>query len=240
MQHQYEILAWDSDFFGFPVANILADTLSFSEYTLLCNDFKKYEITLAYWKTHHDISLADSKTYSIRLVDKPCIYMKRLNPFSTQIAFKDGVFLYSDIHVSKKLYDIAIQCGAFSRFQNDTRMPKGKYEELYRIWIEKSVKKQNADDIICYSYNNEIAGIVTISISNNIGTIGLFGVDKIVRGKGFGTLLLDAVQIYCILRNCFEIRVATQQQNIPACSVYEKAGFNMIDKKNCYHIWKNE
>lgn len=237
---QYEILAWDSDFFGFPVANILTDTLSSSEFISLCSDFAKHAVKLAYWKTHHDISLADFKTYSIRLVDKPCLYKKQLNPSLAQPAFKEGIFLYSDIHVSNKLYEIAIQCGAFSRFQNDTRIPKGKYEELYRIWIEKSVGKQNADDIICYSYNNEIAGIVTISILNDIGTIGLFGVDEIARGRGIGTQLLDAVQIYCIQRNCFEIRVATQQQNIPACSVYKKVGFNMMDKKNCYHIWKKD
>lgn len=238
MQQPYEILAWDSDFFGFPVANIVADTLSYSEFDNLCKDFTKQGITLAYWKTNHEIPFTDFETYSICLVDKPCIFQKQLKPLSTELDFKEGIFFYSDIYVSKKLYDIAIQCGAFSRFQNDTCIPKEKFEALYRIWIEKSVKKQNADDIICYSYNNEIAGIVTISISNTVGTIGLFGVDESARGRGIGTQLLDAVQTYCIQRNCFEIRVATQQQNIPACSVYKKAGFNMMDKKNCYHIWK--
>ena|SRR5690554_434796 len=240
MQHQYEILTWDSDFFGFPVANILADTLSYSEFDELCKDFAKQGITLAYWKTNHEIQLTDSITYSIGLVDKPCIFQKQLNPLSTELSFKEGIFLYSDIHVSKKLYEIAIQCGAFSRFQNDSCIPKEKFEALYRIWIEKSVGKQNADEIICYSYNNEIAGIVTISIINEIGIIVLFGVDIFSRGKGIGTILLEAVKTYCMQHNCNSIQVVTQQDNKPACKVYEKSGFEMIDRKYCYHIWKKK
>jgi dTDP-4-amino-4,6-dideoxy-D-galactose acyltransferase len=108
---------------------------------------------------------------------------------------------------------------------------------MYSTWIEKSVKHELADDIIIFSKDNNIAGIVTVYIKDNIGHIGLFGIDEKMRGLGIGKHLLNAANNYFIERKCEKAQVITQLNNKAACGIYEKCGFNLEHKSYCYHIW---
>jgi dTDP-4-amino-4,6-dideoxy-D-galactose acyltransferase len=230
----YKQLDWDSHFFGFNVATIITTVLSTSELEEVCSAMKNENITVSYWKTIHEL-LQFPTNYTIKLADIACIFALNL-PVETNVTDKH-ISLYSKKYVSDDLESIAIQCGVHSRFKTDEKFPIGSYEKMYKTWIEKSVNHELADDIIIFSKDDKILGIVTVYIKNNQGYIGLFGIDEKMRGLGIGKHLLNAANNYFIDRNCKKAQVITQFNNKAACGIYEKCGFTLEQKSYCYHIW---
>jgi len=230
----FKLLDWDSNFFGFKVATISAPFLNKEEIADVCNTMKKETIHLSYWKTPNEITEFPDQL-NVNLADIACIYSIVL-PLKT-VKIDKHIALYSDDIVSNELESIAIQCGVHSRFKTDKRFAKGSYERMYKTWIEKSVNRLLADDIIIYKKEDKIAGIVTVYVKNNIGFIGLFGIDESMRGIGIGKQLLNAAIAYFIDKKCDRAQVITQNDNKAACSIYEKCGFSIKQKSYCYHIW---
>jgi ribosomal protein S18 acetylase RimI-like enzyme len=230
----FNLLTWDSNFFGFKVATITAPFLNKEEIVDVCNKMKAESINLSYWKTSHEITEFPDQL-DANLADIACIYSIEL-PLKT-VKTDKHITLYRDQVVSDELESIAIQCGVHSRFKTDKRFAIGSYERMYKTWIEKSVNRLLADDIIIYKKEDKIAGIVTVYVKNNIGFIGLFGIDESMRGIGIGKHLLHAAINYFIDKKCERAQVITQNDNKAACSIYEKCGFLIKQKSYCYHIW---
>lgn len=52
-------------------------------------------------------------------------------------------------------------------------------------------------------------------------------VDRDVRGKGLGTALFEAAEQWAISHGCKELKVETQNVNVPACRFYQKQGCSL-------------
>jgi len=231
--NNFNILDWDSAFFKFKVASVIPQTLKIVEIEEMTTQMKAEDVHLAYWKTPIHIDQFPSKT-DVHLADVACLYSIGL-PSERNI--HPQISLYSGAMVSQELENIAIQCGVFSRFNLDKNFPSNSFEKLYRTWIQKSVSKEIADDILVYYEKNTLAGIVTVSSKNSVGNIGLFGIEESMRGKGIGKALLNATISYFSNKKCTRAQVITQAKNEAACGLYEKCGFAVIEKKYCYHFW---
>ena len=95
-----------------------------------------------------------------------------------------------------------------------------------------------ADVVFVHRIDNQINGMITLKIEDNIAHIGLVAVDENAQGMGIGSMLIQAVEAY--LQNNTTVRylnVATQLVNKPACRLYEKNGFVVEQKTNIYHWW---
>jgi ribosomal protein S18 acetylase RimI-like enzyme len=140
----------------------------------------------------------------------------------------------------ESLYGLAYESGKFSRFKLDERFGTDNFKKLYRTWIDNSLNKLFADDIVLYIENDIISGLVTYKINNDVATIGLIAVDPIKQGYGIGRKLLNFVEQQLIEQQVFELRIPTQLENRKACSFYAKQGYTILETLYIKHYWKDD
>lgn len=229
-------LKWDSDFLGFKVGEIhnAINAGFLDEILIYC---KKKEYRLIYFRTDD----LDYGLYDTAIKNKGFIADRRV---TYRILLKEQCYqecpniikAYST-KVTPDLLKIVLETGAFSRFNTDPNIGRSKYEELYSIWIEKSLTKELADEVFFYILNNVIVGYLTLQISINQVLIKLIGVDQLQRGKGIGKELLKKAVSIGLEYKCNTLEVATQYSNKPACLFYENFGFIPAKKENIFHFW---
>lgn len=237
MVHQY--LQWDSDFFKFKVAEIkLPANFEFKSLDDLVNKLKEEDCRLIYLY----VDPADTETNKLAvaknwlLADEKITYSLDLSADLNKDESAD-ISIYFENYPNNELISLAIQSGEWSRFKIDKNFKPDDYKKLYRAWIEKSVKSEMADVVLVHRTEEYMGGMITISIQDNVGIIGLIGVDELARGRGVGTKLIDAAINYCLAKGASQIKVTTQKQNNKACRFYEKNNFKIDQLVNLYHIW---
>lgn len=238
MNDAHKILDWDSEFFGFKVASIQLNSLQLNDLLMSFRVLKDLNVKLVYLissKAEEEVlKFADS--FNGKLVDIKTTYSIQLESY-VRADVSDNISLYSNNYASPDLLALAVQCGKFSRFSVDPLIPSNKMQELYQIWINKSVLHQMADETIVYTQDNKIVGLITVYTKNRIGNIGLVGVDESYRGKGIGGELIKASLNYFKEKGINEVEVVTQGLNKAACSLYEKFGFTVKSQFDFYHFW---
>ena len=108
------------------------------------------------------------------------------------------------------------------------------YEQL-----EHSLKLEN---VICYVAKNDdkVLGFVLLEETPYDFDILEIVVDENLRGRGIGTILLKRVFDYAKLTHKEKATLDVASDNMPAISLYEKAGFSQIaERKNYYKNGKN-
>lgn len=221
-------LEWDSDFFGFNIGRlIISEEDALPKFN--AENFANYD--LVYVFAPHELKIPDDE---LKLVDSKVVYRKtKMKP----IAANPSIHLFVGKTPTRELYELALQSGEFSRFKLDEKFPNGSFEKLYRRWIEQSVRKVMADDLLCYFQEDKIVGMATVSTSNGVGHIGLVAVDSSCRNMGIGSELLAAVDSYFFEHKVFAVEVPTQLNNRNACLWYEKNGYEVHSITDIYHWW---
>lgn len=138
----------------------------------------------------------------------------------------------------QQLYELAFESGKFSRFNLDENFLRSEFEALYRKWIDNSLTKDLADDIILYKQGDSILGFVTYKVFGNYATIGLLAIKSKSQGKGIGRKLLVGVENELNKKRIKELRIPTQLKNEEACSFYAKMDYTIIEKIIIKHYWK--
>lgn len=239
MNTPYEILEWDSNFFGFNVCRISQPTLSNDELTETLKLLHSLQIDLVYCSLENQLTSLNgiSAFYDIKLVDKKITFAKKLN--STPAFNQHGAISeYNENYPEKKLIELAIESGVYSRFNLDDRIEREKYRDLYSLWIVKSVSKKLAKEVLVFRADNEIAGFVTLGEKNERADIGIIAVDSLYRGQGIGKSLMLSAEKWFIDKKYDSIQVVTQGENIPALRLYESCGYQIEKVEYFYHFWK--
>jgi dTDP-4-amino-4,6-dideoxy-D-galactose acyltransferase len=237
---QFQILDWDSAFFGMPVAKVLPDKHATGELEQVIARMKAAGVALAYWATDPDD--AESQRAA-----RACggFLADRKTTFVTELGWDEGpaesfgwvVEAYTGAVPNSELEQLAVEAGVHSRFRVDPRMPEGKFAELYRLWIRNSTNGRLADAVLVARQSDKIVGMVTVKEGNSAGDIGLIATDASVRGKKLGQALVCAAQGWARKRGLRAARVVTQRENIAACRLYEKCGYRATKTENFYHFW---
>lgn len=222
-------LNWDSNFFGLNIGKLV---LSDEDEFLKPDIERLLDYDLVYIFANHGYKMPD---VGANLVDCKVIYRKSI---VCSVESNSNVIIFPENKPSQDLYALALQSGEYSRFRLDDKMPAGSYEKLYRRWIEQSVSKIMANDVLCYYYNGKIVGMVTVVVKDNVGSIGLVAVDSSCRGLGIGSALLESVDSYLFGKGVYVVEVATQLDNTKACSWYEKNGYVVDSMTDIYHWWR--
>lgn len=227
-----ERLAWDSDFFGLHIGRAFVS--SEKEGVALAGQRKDLEedYDLLYVFTSHGIRFQDDKA---KLVDEKVVYS--LSKVVTSEANPSVELWDANKGVTDELLHLALVSGKYSRFKLDDSLPNGSYERLYSRWIEQSVNHAIATEVFCYMVNKIPKGLVTLDRKNGVGTIGLVAIHEELQGRGIGSALIRHVIRYAQKGQCIKLSVATQQNNIPACRLYEKSGFEVESVTDVWHWW---
>lgn len=221
-----EKLAWDSEFFGFNVGKFTALKGESIDFYGLLSKSKSENYRLIY------LFSEDAISGDIAPVDVKIVYSMSIENEGTHYETLSEVQ-----KAANSIYSLAYRSGTHSRFRLDKNFEKGKFEELYNIWVENSLSGKFADKVYKYEVNGEIVAFVTVAIKDFVATIGLIAVSENYGRRGIGSKLINAVKSYAIERGCKTLNVATQQDNIEACMFYEKNGFSLYSKTYIYHLW---
>jgi ribosomal protein S18 acetylase RimI-like enzyme len=230
-------LDWDSDFFGFSVAQVCSVSEDIEVWKETLAEIENLDIKLTYWMVQpKNLSFQEfaSENHGI-LVDNKTTYSIEIT--SGNFGTEKCIEILDKNEPDTELLNLAVQCGAYSRFAIDKNIPYEKFKQLYQLWIINSINKSMADDVLIYKWDNKIVGLVTVYENNNIGNIGLIGVDADFRGKGIGKSLINVVKNYFFAKGIHNIHVVTQGQNNSACRLYENTGFSVLDRSEFYHFW---
>lgn len=224
-------LQWDSDFFGLKIGK--AEIYSKEDLAELCSNRAdlQTEFDLIYVFNYTNLQVGFAS-----LVDIKVDYVKDVEVRQ----YNQCVQSYKEDVCSEQLYHLSLISGQYSRYNTDKNLPQGSYESLYRKWIEQSVCKNIADDVLVYMADSIERGMITYRIINNIARIGLVAVDDNCQGEGVGSALIQSLESILNNKQVTKLYVATQQQNIGACKWYEKNGFSVDSKVAIYHWWLNE
>lgn len=238
----FEILSWDSEFFGFKVGRILAPRLTVVELENALIALKKEGVTLLYWPSDPlDLQSQDAaQICNGFLADKKVTYLiESKNIILQSNCCKSHLIVdeYTDELPTAELEDLAIQAGIYSRFKIDPRIPDNQFTDLYKLWILNSVNKKMADAVLVARSEDKIIGMVTVGKKGKRADIGLIAVDASMRGKNVGMALVSAAQDWALKNGFGFAQVVTQGENLAACRLYEKCGYHVDKIENIYHFW---
>jgi len=221
-------LEWDSIFFEKKIGEVFLSELDNIEH--LEKDFD-----LIYVKSATNFNI-DIKDYILTYEEVKVIFSKKISDVSKVNA---NIYAIADTFNNiDKLYELAYESGKYSRFKLDTKFSEMSFKTLYQMWINNSLKKTFADEVLVYSVNNQIIGFVTYKIVVNKAIIGLIATDSNEQGKGIGTQLIHEVERRVQLKKVLDISIPTQLKNKLACKFYNKLGFNITEQTTIKHYWK--
>lgn len=240
MESSFSILSWDSAFFGYKVASVKPFNLTNEEADTIIQRLKDNQVKLAYFFVAPEDHRSNDTVIkcSASLVDEKVTFVSTINK---DVALFNDFFIrpYERDKPDLKLKELTLQSGIYSRFKIDANFQNHEFEDLYSEWIEKSVSKEIADEVLVYKDKGEIKGFVTIRVRNKIGTIGLIAVDENERGKSIGKKLMNAAMHFSWMKGALVVEVATQKANEGACRFYGSIGFEVKNIVNVYHLWIN-
>lgn len=227
-----EYLKWDSDFFGYSVARLnLEDS---DESVCVPNNYK-----LIYVFANSTIdALKDN------LVDKKATYIRDLANTHTSVEFNPNIKVVSfnkDKHNFDQLLQLTLESGEYSRFAIDKNFVNNEYRKLYTKWIENSINKINAIEVLLAIEGESILGFVTLTKKDEkLADLGLLAVASAARGKKVATTLIHSAMKIAENKNFERLQVVTQLDNIPAVKLYQSIGFKLKELNYIYHIWNHD
>jgi len=229
-------LSWDSDFFGFPVARLICSDSDFMEARQLIDNIAP-DVRLAYYSSNTPLNEVVIDGWEIRMVDRKTTFVKEIDP---QVHAADFIRSY-DVAMpqDEQLIELAIQSGLHSRFNIDPRIGKENFERMYSLWMQNSLRKEIAFEVLVAETEGEVSGFVTLGEKNGRGDIGIIAVDTHFRGRGIGkALMLEAEHVFAG-RGYSTAQVVTQGANLPAIKLYESCGYTIDAVEYFYHVWRN-
>lgn len=239
-------LAWDSDFFGIAVARITVAELDDAALLDALRSARRQSIPLVYWATSTGRSVPQEilSEFQGNRVDQKTTFARELGPEQRQVtASKTSLFdvvEHPQGPACPRLLALGVSAGHHSRFQTDPRIKPEQHRGLYEMWIRRSVLRELADTVfvaVAREMPAEPIGVVTVSVSQGTGCIGLIAVHDSARGQGTGTLLMEAAHGWMRAAGARRAEVVTQLANRGACRLYESRGYQIRDVVDYYHFW---
>jgi dTDP-4-amino-4,6-dideoxy-D-galactose acyltransferase len=220
-------LQWDSDFFKLKVGEINYDERYNQQ------DVSNYDLI---YVISNDNFVLELDNFENTFSETKVIFVKNLEKENID---SEPIFKLNQVNVEiDKLYSLAFESGKNSRFLLDNRFDKSIFKNLYRAWIDNSINKKFADDILVYFEENQIKGFVSYKTIDSFTSVGLIAVDANCQGKGIGAKLLKYLENIILETGIKQITIPTQLSNIQACSFYKKQGYSIKKKTYIKHYWK--
>ena len=187
-----EPLAWDSEFFACRIARVLGGRLDRGRLAAIEAWYRTKPVDCLYFLADSDdpATAALAEEAGFRLVDL------RVTLERTTAGF-DPPKAVSSIRPAREgdipeLRRIAAVSHHDSRFYADPHFDRGRCDELYATWIEKSCRK---DTVFVAEHEHRPAGYISCVLhpeTADVGEIGLLAVGAGAQGRGLGGALVGA------------------------------------------------
>jgi GNAT superfamily N-acetyltransferase len=234
----WNILDWDSEFFGFRIARAFAAP-SAEALARTVEACARQQVRCLYFLTEAgDIA-------TIRLLERQGFGFADVR--LTLIQQSPGAGLPAEFPGIRRARaeDLpALQRTArishhATRFYADPNFPHDRCDALYDAWITKSCNEGFADVVFVAETAGGAAGgyITCTMIQPDRGQIGLLAVAPEARGTGAGTRLIQQALSWAQSRGASSVITVTQGDNLSAVRAYERCGFVAERMHLWYHRW---
>ena len=223
-------LDWDSEFFKLNIASLRIKDFSVDFNSAL----KEIE------QSNFDLTFLHLKSISEKFLDLK--YFQE-----TKLTFRKKISDFQKINLkvvpyigeaNQELIDLALEAGINSRYKLDPKLSPF-FEEFYKKWLENSLNRTFADDVLIIKNKQGFLGFITLRKEDESSTsIGLLAVNKDFKRIGIGSALIKAAENWVFSNNLQYLKVVTQKSNKNACLFYKNMGFNLFDIDYTFHIWK--
>jgi dTDP-4-amino-4,6-dideoxy-D-galactose acyltransferase len=242
-------LDWESNHFGIRAEMLVEGNLQDDALAAALRQARSDRIQLLVWPALGGrIAPRDLlDEFAGMLVDRKATFGKSLQSDDFVLdhsqAAEPSVVSYEAATASPALCELALAAGTYSRFAVDPHIKPERFAAMYRRWIEGSVSGELADVVLvvplddCGAATGQLGGMITVAESDGVASIGLVAVAIGMRGRGIGSTLMRAAHRWMRGRNAREARVVTQLANAPACRLYERSGYRLLQVQHYYHFW---
>ena len=241
---------WDSTFFGLSIAQVAPKPQAATELAETIGAAEKASIDCLYLLADADApeTIRAAEANGFAMVDIR-LTLEREVPPSADLA-SDGRTAQpsrtsddgDSIRLARPedlplLTALARESHRNTRFYQDPRFDRTRSDDLYAVWIERSVRGELADAVWVVEVDAAPRGYLTLSGGRDVATIGLVAVASGYRGEGHGDRLLHTAMCWTSDRGLPRLSVVTQGRNAAAVRFYEKAGFTASRVQLWYHKW---
>ncbi|HEY4311674.1 MAG TPA: GNAT family N-acetyltransferase [Pirellulales bacterium] len=239
-------LAWECEHFGFPVARL--EGRGRADSALWCGlaaaRREGLHLVVLTTETGRELPAELLTEFCGGLMDRKATFARSLltvpadEPACENLA--EEITEYHESTVSPYLLDLAISSGVYSRFRVDPCFPHVVFADMYRTWIERSVRHEIADVVLVASDSGcpgGLSGFVTIGRDHGVAKIGLIAVADQARGRGVGRRLMTAAHRWMRDHGAESAQVVTQLANAPACGLYRRCRYRLSALEHYYHMW---
>ncbi len=232
----WELLEFDSDFFGIRIAR--ADAVALvrhggAELSAWCTRERVACVYLLADATDQAAIVA-AETGGFRLVD---LRVTLASPVGTTTTLRQGSEIRpaeaGDVTALKR---IARDGHHDTRFYVDGRFDRQRCDELYELWIDKSCHGW-ADQVFVAECDGLPVGYLTCHLRDGHGQIGLVGVDAGSRGRGYGLRMLETARCWFGAQGAGRMSVVTQGRNAGGLRLYQRAGMTVSGFEFWFHKW---
>lgn len=236
---QFEVLPWDSDFFGVKIGRLIARNLTDDAFANLDSWRRDGDLECIYCLIDPGdcVSIRTAETHGFRLVDLrvDLIRPRTAPPSLPRMKNAPAVRKAAETDIGP-LKRIAREAHRDSRFYFDERFDSSRVDDLFETWIENSCRGW-ADLVLVLDLEGIPSGYVTCHRDGERGNIGLFALAESARGRGYASVLLAAAVDATRADGALELRVTTQGRNAAAQRTYQRAGFVTESIRLWYHWW---
>jgi dTDP-4-amino-4,6-dideoxy-D-galactose acyltransferase len=232
----FQLLPWDSSFFGRRIARVLGEHPSASELGGVVELARREGVDCLYYliDPRAELTSQSATRAGFQLVD---VRLTLEGPVPAAGVAVPGVRSARPEDVPG-LRAIASSSHRDSRFYADEHFPRERCDALYATWIQRSVEEGFADAVLVASEDDDVLGYVTCQKKEDgSGQIGLLAVAAQARGKGLGKKLLAAALRWLAEQNVKRVSVVTQGKNAAAQRLYQQSGLLTRDAMLWYHLW---
>jgi dTDP-4-amino-4,6-dideoxy-D-galactose acyltransferase len=176
--------------------------------------------------------------HNINYVDDKVTFHRSVADATTSTQPTSGLIVERVDATSPQLEELAIASGHASRFFADSNISREAAKELFRRWMQNSIKGLAAKDVFAAKDDvGFVVGMITLRVVGEHGDIGLIAVDPSRRNGGIGQTLLQKSFEWARENSLTTMTVVTQRANEGACRFYKKNGFEEMGHVFVYHVW---
>ena len=229
---------WDSAFFGVSIAQIATNRSTPEELARAVRDADDASIDCLFFLADagDSESLRGAEANGFALVDIRLTLECAVETASRKME-ECGSIRPARLEDLPELMALARVNHRNTRFYRDRHFDRARCDELYAVWIERSVSGALAEIVWVVDVDAAPRGYLTLSGGSDAATIGLVAVDAAYRGRGYGDRLLHAAVRWASDRGLPRISVVTQGHSAAAVRFYQRAGFTASLVQLWYHRW---
>jgi len=230
-KEKIQYLDWDSDFFNKKIGRVVVENSD--DIAIILQEAKNIGYQLIYVFGNKNF-FVDDKTlqqFNGHLADRKVVYEKKIETIQEQVPV---VSEYTSAELTPELEKLAYASGEYSRFKLDKNFAEDDFYRMYKIWAEKHL---STDKVFVAKENGAIKGMMVLQIDAEKGHLNLLAVSPDARGKGYARALISVCENALLNQGISIVDLPTQLDNMQACKLYEKYGFQIKEITNIYHFW---